>query len=93
MEVLRSADGAMKGGAYKLTPGRWDFSNGYPLDEIVVIVKGSVVLKGADGKVFRAHSGQALAVAKGWKGSWETSEETTYFYGYYSTPKAATKVE
>jgi uncharacterized cupin superfamily protein len=89
MNVLTSKDGALKSGVYKLTPGHWDFSTGYPLDEFICIIEGSVTLRGVDGREVHANVGDALAVHNGWKGSWETAEDTIYYYSLYAAPKKA----
>ncbi len=80
-ELLKSPDGKMAVGLYRMSDGEFDSTtNGYGLNELVVLVSGKLRLEGADGKVMELLPGEALTIMKGWKGKWKSVGESTYYY-------------
>lgn len=72
--------------AGNLTAGVWEASpykeviDGYPVDELMVVISGSVEIVDVDGtrEVFR--KGDAFVMPKGFKGTWENREPLRKFY-------------
>ena len=81
--MLRSADKKAYAGVYEAGASR-DEIESYGVDEFMYFLSGSVTLTGADGVITKIAPGDAVTIAKGWKGVWETPGYTKYYVIYRS---------
>ncbi|WP_395671869.1 cupin domain-containing protein [Phenylobacterium sp.] len=80
--MLGSTDKTFTSGVYN-APKKHSFkTDGYPVDEFMYFFKGGVTLTSADGTVTKIGPGDAVTLAKGWKGTWE-SDGYSKFYAIY----------
>jgi uncharacterized cupin superfamily protein len=83
--LARSRDGKVESGLYSAGPSEQDI-DGYPEDEFMFFLEGSVKLTSADGTVLEVRAGEGAAIPKGWKGHWSTQGYKKYYVTYDSAP-------
>jgi len=54
--------------------------DGYPIDELMLILEGSVIITDADGVKETFSPGDAFVMPKGFKGMWENTETVRKYY-------------
>ena len=83
--LARSKDGKVESGLFSAGPSEQDIA-GYPEDEFMFFLEGSVKLTSADGTVLDVRAGEGAAIPKGWKGHWSTPGYKKYYVTYDSAP-------
>ena len=81
--TMLSSDNKFGSGMYRSGKTRIEISDGYPVDEFMYFVDGSVTLTSSDGTVQVINAGEAVTIPMGWSGIWET-EGYTKFWVIYS---------
>jgi ethanolamine utilization protein EutQ len=84
MLSMRSADEKFISGVYRVE-GKNSFpadANGYAVDEFMYFIEGGVTLTSEDGTVTEVKAGDAVTIAKGWKGRWDSDGYTKYYVIY-----------
>ena len=72
--------------AGNLTSGVWEASpykeeiDGYPVDELMVVIAGTVTITDTDGVSDTFGPGDTFIMPKGFKGTWENSDTMRKFY-------------
>jgi len=79
-----SADGAFQTGMYKSGPFREEIAAnpGFPYDEFLYFVSGSVKLTSSDGSSMTVRAGESVTIPKGWSGVFETQGYTKIYVVY-----------
>lgn len=81
---LSSADGKFMAGVWECTPCK-EKIDGYPADEFMTVLSGSVTVTDEDGQSQTFSAGESLVMQKGWSGVWEmTGRFKKYFVLYLS---------
>lgn len=81
---MRSADEKFISGVYRVE-GKNSFpadAKGYSVDEFMYFIEGGVTLTSEDGTVTEVKAGDAVTIAKGWKGRWDSNGYTKYYVIY-----------
>lgn len=73
-----SVDESFASGLYAAPAGTGSIDS-YPVDEFMYFVNGDMVMTSTDGTVIRLKAGDAVHVARGWKGTWATSGYTKLY--------------
>ena len=74
-----NAEGNLTAGVWEATPYR-EVSDGYPVDELMVILAGSVTITDDDGHAETFCAGDAFVLPKGFKGTWENREPVRKYF-------------
>ncbi|WP_370459356.1 cupin domain-containing protein [Cupriavidus sp. SW-Y-13] len=79
-----STDGAFQTGMYKSGPFREEIAAnpGFPYDEFLYFVSGSVKLTSSDGSSMTVRAGESVTIPKGWSGVFETQGYTKIYVVY-----------
>ena len=59
-----------------------EISDGYPVDEFMYFLEGSVTLTSSDGSVQVINAGEAVTIPKEWTGIWDTDGYTKIWVIY-----------
>lgn len=79
---LVSSDKKFTSGMYRSGKTRYEFTEGYGVDEFMYFVEGGVTLTSADGTVQIVRAGEAVTVPKEWMGVFETDGYTKFWVIY-----------
>ncbi len=79
-----SRDGAFQTGMYKSGPMREEIAEapGFPYEEFLYFLSGSVKLTSSDGSSMIVHAGESVTIPKGWSGVFETKGYTKIYVVY-----------
>ena len=72
--------------AGNLTAGVWEATaykeeiDGYPVDELMIVLEGSVTVTDAEGVGETFSAGDAFIMPKGFRGTWENTETIRKYY-------------
>lgn len=79
-----STDGAFQTGMYKSGAMREEIAAapGYPVEEFLYFLSGSVKLTSSDGSSMVVHAGESVTIPKGWTGVFETKGYTKIYVVY-----------
>jgi uncharacterized cupin superfamily protein len=81
--TLKSSDKKFFTGMYKSGGEREEYKEEpYGVDEFMYFLEGSVTLTSADGTVHVINAGEAVTIAKEWKGTWESDGYTKIWVIY-----------
>lgn len=72
-------DESILSGVWECAPCREEFE-GYPVNEMMTVISGSVTLTGADGESQTFKAGDSFFIPKGTKLVWEITETLRKFY-------------
>lgn len=84
-----SQDGAFQTGMYKSGPMREEIAEapGFPHEEFLHFLSGSVKLTSSDGSSMVVHAGESVTIPKGWTGVFETKGYTKIYVIYDAAAK------
>lgn len=85
VENFLSADKKFDSGMYRSGPVTMDLAP-YGVDEFMYFLEGGVTLTSDDGTVTEIKAGDAVTIAKEWRGRWETKGYTKIYVIYSQTP-------
>lgn len=71
--------GNLTAGVWEATAYREEIDN-CPVDELMVVLEGSVTITDADGETQTFRPGDAFVMPKGFKGTWKNTETMRKFY-------------
>src|ERR1700745_1895007 len=72
LDTMISTDKKFESGMYKVGPEHYDYrTTGYETYEFIYLITGSITLTSADSTQV-IHPGEAVTIAKGWKGRWDS---------------------
>ena len=77
-----SADKKLVAGVWEATPYK-ERIDGYPVDEFMLVLEGSVTITGEDGTSETFSPGEAFMMPKGFRGTWENTEKMRKYYVIY----------
>jgi len=77
--AFASAEGGLSCGVWECAPCREEIAS-FPVDEMMVVIAGSVTLTHADGRAETFGPGDALFVARGSALTWEITERLRKYY-------------
>ncbi|GAB2881361.1 hypothetical protein GCM10027093_15830 [Paraburkholderia jirisanensis] len=82
--TFTSKDNAFQTGMYRSGPLHEvdDMAGGYPYNEFMYFISGSVTLTSADGSVMTVHAGEAVTLPRGWTGTFDTKGYTKMYVTY-----------
>jgi uncharacterized cupin superfamily protein len=82
--TFTSKDNAFQTGMYKSGPLHEvdNMPGGYPYNEFMYFISGSVTLTSADGSVMTVHAGEAVTLPRGWTGTFDTKGYTKMYVTY-----------
>ncbi len=69
-----SADGQFGLGVWEAKPGTLDIPEPYPVDELMYVLSGRIVLTDAQGHQEEYVAGEGVVLPKGWSGTFEVPE-------------------
>ena len=69
----------LNAGVWRSTVGSWEIES-WSVNEVMLIQSGHVRLTDSDGNATDLTAGDAMYIAKGWSGRWETLEDVEKFY-------------
>ena len=73
-------DESILSGVWEVGPTREDYPDGYPVHEMMHVIKGAIIMTHPDGTVETFSAGDTFFVPKGSPCTWETKEPTRKFY-------------
>lgn len=85
VENFLSSDKKFDSGMYRSGPVTADLAP-YGVDEFMYFLEGGVTLTSDDGTVTEIKAGDAVTIAKEWRGRWETQGYTKIYVIYSQTP-------
>ena len=74
-----NAEGNLTAGVWEATPYK-EVSESYPVDELMVILSGSVTITDDEGHAETFSAGDAFVLPKGFKGTWENREPVRKYF-------------
>jgi uncharacterized cupin superfamily protein len=82
--TFTSSDAAFQTGAYKSGPDHEVVKGpqGYPYNEFMYFISGSVKLTSSDGSVMTVGAGEAVTVPRGWTGKFDTQGYRKLYVDY-----------
>ena len=78
-QFFANAAGNLTSGVWEATPYK-ETTDGYPVDEFMLVLSGSVTITDIDGNSDTFGPGDAFIMPKGFKGTWENTETVRKFY-------------
>jgi len=90
VETFLSSNKLFDAGMYRSGPSTFDITEGYGVDEFMYFLEGGVTLTATDGTVTEIEAGDAVTIAKEWKGTWH-SDGYTKIYVIYSRDEPLTQ--
>jgi uncharacterized cupin superfamily protein len=85
VENFLSSDKKFDSGMYRSGPVTMSLGP-YGVDEFMYFLEGGVTLTSEDGTVTEIKAGDAVTIAKEWRGTWETEGYTKIYVIYSATP-------
>jgi len=85
VENFLSTDKKFDSGMYRSGPVRMTLEP-YGVDEFMYFLEGGVTLTSEDGTVTEIKAGDAVTIAKEWRGTWDTKGYTKIYVIYSPTP-------
>ena len=82
--TFTSGDSAFQTGIYKSGPFHEEIkdASGYPYNEFLYFLSGSVTFTSSDGSVMTVNAGEAVTLPKGWSGTFKTLGYTKLYVTY-----------
>lgn len=81
--AFMSSDKTFTTGMYKAPAGRFEImEEDYGVDEFMYFIEGGVTLTSLDGTVTEIKAGDAVTIAKEWRGVWDTPGYTKIYVIY-----------
>jgi uncharacterized cupin superfamily protein len=83
--TFTSSDTAFQTGVYKSGPDHETVGGpqGYPYNEFMYFISGSVKLTSSDGSVMKIHAGEAVTLPSGWTGKFDTEGYSKLYVDYH----------
>ena len=73
-------DESLLSGVWECAPAREEYPDGYPVNEMMHVISGSVTLTHSDGRSETFTAGDTFFIPKGSPCTWENSETMRKFY-------------